>query len=79
MVGIAAVAVFTGTVVTATGPHAGDKQAARLHFPIADVARAHSMVVMLLLAAVLGVAWLSRQPGRPPVCKTRSVGCWSSS
>ncbi|HEY2330572.1 MAG TPA: COX15/CtaA family protein [Acidimicrobiales bacterium] len=63
VLGIAAVAVFTGTVVTATGPHAGDKQAARLHYPIADVARVHGMVVMVLLAAVLGVAWLSRQPG----------------
>jgi cytochrome c oxidase assembly protein subunit 15 len=66
VVGLAAVVVFTGTVVTATGPHAGDEQAARLHLPIDDVARVHGVSVMVLLALVLAVAWLSRQPGAPP-------------
>jgi cytochrome c oxidase assembly protein subunit 15 len=65
LVGLAAVVVFTGTIVTATGPHAGDKQAARLHLQIDDVARIHGIAVMVLLGAVLGVAWLARQPGAP--------------
>jgi cytochrome c oxidase assembly protein subunit 15 len=49
----ASIVVFTGTVVTASGPHAGDSQAARLDFSIHDVARIHGVAVVLLLGLVL--------------------------
>jgi cytochrome c oxidase assembly protein subunit 15 len=55
----AALVVLTGTVVTASGPHAGDKQAARLDFVVRDVARVHSLSVWLLLAIVLvALRWI---------------------
>ena len=46
-------AVVTGTVVTASGPHAGDEQAERLNIVVRDVARIHSIVVLVTLAIVL--------------------------
>jgi cytochrome c oxidase assembly protein subunit 15 len=49
----AGLVILTGTVVTASGPHAGDAQAARLDFVVRDVARIHSIAVMILLAMVL--------------------------
>jgi cytochrome c oxidase assembly protein subunit 15 len=49
----AAMVVLTGTVVTASGPHAGDEQAERLDLVVRDVARIHSIAVWLLLAIVV--------------------------
>jgi cytochrome c oxidase assembly protein subunit 15 len=49
----AGLVVLTGTVVTASGPHAGDSQAARLDLVVRDVARIHSIAVMVLLAMLL--------------------------
>jgi cytochrome c oxidase assembly protein subunit 15 len=66
VVALAGVVVLTGTVVTAAGPHAGDQQASRLDLPIADVARVHGIVVMVLLAVVLVAALLSRAPEIAP-------------
>lgn len=50
---VASVVVFTGTIVTATGPHAGDEQAARLDFHLPDVARVHGLSVVVLLTVTL--------------------------
>lgn len=51
------VAIVTGTVVTGTGPHAGDESSPRFDFSISHVARIHggSVVVTVLLALVLGL------------------------
>jgi cytochrome c oxidase assembly protein subunit 15 len=49
------VAIVTGTVVTGTGPHAGDETAKRWGFAIADVARIHGIAVVATIAATL---WL---------------------
>jgi cytochrome c oxidase assembly protein subunit 15 len=59
------VAIVTGSVVTGTGPHAGDETAPRLPFDISDVARVHggSVLVTLALAVVLGFL-LRRTPHR---------------
>jgi cytochrome c oxidase assembly protein subunit 15 len=55
----AGLVVLTGTVVTASGPHAGDDQAARLNLVISDVARIHSIAVLILLTMVLlTLRWL---------------------
>jgi cytochrome c oxidase assembly protein subunit 15 len=46
----AAAVVFTGTIVTASGPHAGDLSAERLGFTIEGVARVHGIAVVVLCA-----------------------------
>ena len=48
-----ALAVISGTVVTASGPHAGDENAVRFGFSISSVARIHSFFVLLSLLALL--------------------------
>lgn len=48
-----ALAVISGTVVTATGPHAGDETAIRFGFSISSVARIHGFFVLLSLLALL--------------------------
>ena len=61
----AAVVVTTGTVVTATGPHAGDDSAERFDLALPDVARVHGSAVLVLLALVLGllrVLWREDAP-----------------
>jgi cytochrome c oxidase assembly protein subunit 15 len=55
----AAITVFLGTVVTASGPHAGDERAARLDLVVGDVARVHSIaawITVLLTVALLRAA-----------------------
>lgn len=54
------VAVVTGTVVTATGPHAGDEEAVRFGFAIGSVARVHSIAVIATLASIAWLLWSSR-------------------
>lgn len=56
-------ALVTGTIVTGTGPHAGDEEARRWGFDIERVAQVHSVTVWLAVAAmVLLVVWLRRDP-----------------
>lgn len=54
-------AVITGTVVTGTGPHAGDEDAPRFGFDISHVARIHGITVIATLAACLVLAALLRK------------------
>lgn len=51
----AALTVVAGTVVTATGPHAGDEEAPRFGFDLSSVTRLHTgtMIVMLVLLVML--------------------------
>ena len=57
------VVVVTGTVVTNTGPHAGDKEAKRFGFFLPDVARVHGVAVMIFLAATLGLLYVAYRTG----------------
>jgi heme a synthase len=58
------VAIVTGTVVTGTGPHAGDENARRFGFDISHVARVHGITVIIAIATALAiVAWIRRHPG----------------
>lgn len=50
-------ALVTGTVVTGTGPHAGDEEARRFGFDISNVARIHSISVIAAVAAALWLVW----------------------
>lgn len=61
----AALVVFTGTVVTASGPHAGDRQAARLEFFLPDVARIHGISVVVLITLALALLWALRGHSAP--------------
>ncbi len=58
LLGAAALVVFTGTVVTAAGPHAGDATARRLDVAVATVARIHGTSVFVLLALTVLALWV---------------------
>jgi cytochrome c oxidase assembly protein subunit 15 len=55
-----ALAVVTGTVVTGTGPHAGDETSPRFGFAISTVARIHGASVILTLLTTLILGWFIR-------------------
>ena len=57
-------AVIAGTVVTGTGPHAGDEKARRFGFAITTVTRIHSVIVWLALFAALRLLWKLRNKPR---------------
>ena len=56
-----AVALVTGTVVTATGPHAGDENAVRFGFALTNVARVHSVTVLITIALIIFLAVRAKQ------------------
>lgn len=57
----ACVAIVTGTVVTATGPHAGDENAIRFGFELVSVVRVHSTSVITTVALLTVLLVLSRK------------------
>ncbi len=50
-------AIVAGTVVTGTGPHAGDEEARRFDLAITTVTRIHGVVVWIAVAAMLWLVW----------------------
>jgi cytochrome c oxidase assembly protein subunit 15 len=70
---LTAVAVVTGTVVTGTGPHGGDEHAHRFGFQITSVARIHSGVVILTVAAALALAYIAYRHPRDWNVMTRPL------
>ena len=66
MVAVATAVLFSGTLVTGTGPHAGDERAHRYDFAtITEVARLHSLLAWAFLAVALVVVWRVTRPGAP--------------
>lgn len=61
VVGSSAIALVTGTVVTATGPHAGDEQAVRLGFALTNVARVHSLSVLVTVGLIILLGLRAKQ------------------
>lgn len=59
----ASVVMVLGTVVTASGPHAGDENAVRFGFDLSAVVRIHSVAVWLFLATLVAVAVTVRRRG----------------
>ncbi len=59
-----AIAIVAGTVVTGTGPHAGDEQARRFTFlSVLWVTRIHSVIVWIAVLMALSLMWhLRRRP-----------------
>lgn len=78
LLGAAAVAITTGTVVTATGPHAGDENAERLGFELRDVARVHSTSVIICVALLAWLMWQSaRMQGRDVASLRQALGTFA--
>lgn len=50
------IAIITGTIVTGSGPHAGDEDAIRLGFEIRSVVRIHSATVWLAVIVLVVIA-----------------------
>ena len=67
------VVVFTGTVVTGSGPHGGDTRAKRLPFLPTDVARVHGTSVMIFLGLVVVTMYLLRRDGGAPDAMRRAT------
>ncbi|HAX05299.1 MAG TPA: hypothetical protein DCX77_06430 [Acidimicrobiaceae bacterium] len=57
----AATVIVTGTIVTASGPHGGDENVARLGFSFPDVARIHGSAVVLLVLLTLSLSIKTRR------------------
>ncbi|MEM9563656.1 MAG: COX15/CtaA family protein [Actinomycetota bacterium] len=69
---LASLVLFTGTIVTGSGPNSGDVRADRLGFELTAVARVHSVSVWLLLACVAGLLVLFRTRRICPVGERRT-------
>ena len=70
LVAMAAAVIVTGTVVTGSGPHAGDEAANRLGFDLESVVRVHGVSVLLFLGITLHVVFRARRgDAEPPVVK----------
>lgn len=74
--GLTWVAVFTGTIVTGAGPHAGDEDARRLDVDIPTVAQIHGVSVMATIAVALWLAWRIRRHAGDGVALTAAVSTW---
>ena len=72
---LTAAALWTGTVVTGTGPHGGDEHVERLQFALPSVARIHGITVAVLAAATLLLALrVRRLAATQPVGAATAVG-----
>jgi cytochrome c oxidase assembly protein subunit 15 len=61
----AAVVVYLGTVVTGTGPHAGDEDARRTGLDLESVAQLHTDAVCVLIGLSVGLYFAARALGSP--------------
>lgn len=63
LVAASLVAIVTGTVVTATGPHAGGEDAVRFGFELVTVARVHSVSVLTTVGTLVYLMFSVRKSG----------------
>jgi cytochrome c oxidase assembly protein subunit 15 len=54
------IAIVLGTIVTGSGPHAGDEKARRFGFDIGRTVQAHSISVWITVALVVALMWRLR-------------------
>lgn len=69
---VSAFTLFTGTIVTGTGPHGGDETVERLRFNVTTVVRIHSITVWVFLVLVLVTLFLLHRTGAPNAVTRRS-------
>jgi cytochrome c oxidase assembly protein subunit 15 len=62
-IALAATALVTGTVVTASGPHAGDEVAKRFDFALPEVARIHGITVAAFIVMTIALIINRETPG----------------
>jgi len=68
LVAAACVVIVTGTLVTGSGPHAGDERADRLDLTVGDVVRVHGVSMLVFLAlTVVAVRLAHRGDAAPAV------------
>jgi cytochrome c oxidase assembly protein subunit 15 len=70
------VAIATGTLVTGSGPHAGDEEAARLDLDISSIARVHAVTVLTTIAIALLIAWRMRSIERDRIALANALSTW---
>ena len=70
------VAVFTGTLVTGSGPHAGDEDAIRLELDIPSITRVHAVAVLTTIAITLLIAWRMRSVARDRAALANPLSTW---
>jgi len=72
----AVVTIVAGTVVTASGPHAGDENAPRFGFDLSTVSRLHAVSMIVTLSMIVALAVLVRRSSRGPerASAERAVG-----
>lgn len=63
LVAMASVVVVTGTVVTNTGPNAGDAEAKRFDFLLTSVARVHAGSAIVFIVLILAAGYLALRLG----------------
>jgi len=69
-------AIVAGTLVTGSGPHAGDENAPRLDLDIESIARVHGVLVMATIATVIALAArISKRPSERTAL-TDAVSIW---
>jgi cytochrome c oxidase assembly protein subunit 15 len=66
MLGTLVLALVAGTATTGAGPHAGGRDAKRLPVALADMARVHSGIVIVIVAMTLALLYLLDRHGAPP-------------
>ncbi len=76
LVAVTAAVLIVGTLVTASGPHAGDPNTPRLGLPVPTTVQVHGLLVMayVLLLAVFGV-WLRSARPTKALLKTYGMAC----
>jgi heme a synthase len=67
----AGLVIVTGTLVTGSGPHAGDERADRLDLVVGDVVRIHGAAMVLFLGLTLAVLWMARNGDAAPAVADR--------
>jgi cytochrome c oxidase assembly protein subunit 15 len=73
LVGVTALLLVAGTVVTGTGPHSGDKHAThRLPFSLVEVTQLHADLVWLLVGLTVGLGLALRATAAPPSVRRRA-------
>jgi cytochrome c oxidase assembly protein subunit 15 len=63
------VVFVVGTLVTGSGPHAGDPKAVRLHLQSRAISQLHADLVMLLVGLAVALAVCLTAIGAPPVAR----------
>ena len=71
-------AVVAGTLVTGSGPHAGDENAVRLGFAMTTIVRTHSVFVWLTVATTMALVFLARKNTDARVLLTKSLKRFSA-